>query len=74
MSDSERGGTPVGPVGSFDTEVVARGAPNDRPPNFRMVNGLLCPVRCFVCDPEEGRENWAPAAAAGKCAWCGWEE
>lgn len=25
--------------------------------------------RCFAC----GKENWAPAVASGRCAWCGYE-
>lgn len=46
----------------------------DRPPNFRGVNGKLYLIRCFACDPERGRENYAIAVADGKCAWCGWSE
>lgn len=45
----------------------------DRPPNFRL-NGKLYLVRCFVCDPERGRENYMAAVSAGVCAWCGWSE
>lgn len=46
---------------------------NDRPPNFW---GDIDPnkfflVRCYVCDPEYGRENYLPAVASGYCAWCG---
>ena len=46
----------------------------DRPPNFRDENGKLFLVRCFACDPERGRENWAMAVAGGTCSWCGWHE
>ena len=46
----------------------------ERSPNFRDKDGKLFLVRCFVCDPENGRENWLPGVASGKCAWCGWEE
>lgn len=47
----------------------------DRPPNFRSeTRGGLYLVRCFVCEPEHGRENYIPAVASGQCAWCGWEE
>ncbi len=46
----------------------------DRKPNFRY-KGKLFLVRCFVCgDKERGKENWAPAVAEGRCAWCGWNE
>jgi len=45
----------------------------DRRPNFRR-DGQLYLVRCFACEPEYGRENWAPAVASGTCAWCGWKE
>ena len=45
----------------------------DRHPNFREGDQLYL-VRCFACDPVRGRENYIPAAATGKCAWCGWEE
>lgn len=48
--------------------------PNDQPPNYRNDEGYLCIVRCFVCEPEHGRENWAPAVAQGYCSWCGWTE
>jgi hypothetical protein len=45
----------------------------DRPPNFRdPETGVLYLVRCFACEPNHGRENWAPAVATGTCAWCGW--
>jgi hypothetical protein len=47
---------------------------NDRTPNFRDEDGSLFLRRCFACDPEHGRENWAPAVASGQCAWCGWTE
>lgn len=48
--------------------------PNDRPPNFRGDNGKLYLVRCFVCEPNGGKENWSMAVATGRCEWCGWEE
>ena len=45
----------------------------DRIPNFRSDDdGSLFLVRCFACEPERGRENWAPEVASGRCAWCGW--
>lgn len=46
----------------------------DRPPNFRSEDGRLFLVRCFACDPDHGRENWALAVADGTCAFCGWKE
>ncbi len=46
----------------------------DWEPNFLGADGRFCLVRCFACDPEHGRENWAPAVASGECAWCGWPE
>ena len=46
---------------------------NNRPPNFRE-NGKFYLIRCYVCDPERGRENWALAVAAGQCAFCGWSD
>lgn len=46
----------------------------ERHPNFIGKNGKLYLVRCFVCDEDRGRENWAPAVASGQCAWCGWRE
>lgn len=45
----------------------------DRYPNFRN-DGRFYLVRCFVCEPKYGRENWAPTVADGLCAWCGWHE
>ena len=45
----------------------------DRLPNFRL-DGRLCLVRCYACNPQHGRENYAPAVAIGQCAWCGWAE
>lgn len=47
---------------------------NDRPPNFRNKNGELYLVRCFICEPSRGRENWAMAVSSGQCTWCGWRE
>lgn len=46
----------------------------DRGPNFRAGGTRLYLVRCYACDPEHGRENWAPAVASGTCAHCGWNE
>lgn len=43
----------------------------DRPPNFRE-EGYLFLVRCFACEPERGKENYAFAVSLGHCAWCGW--
>lgn len=34
---------------------------------YRAKDGSVCMIRCFEC----GRENWAPAVASGRCAWCG---
>ena len=39
----------------------------DKPPNFRGKDGNIYLVHCFVC----GKENYAPAVAMGRCAWCG---
>jgi len=52
----------------------ARMVNQDRPPNFRNEEGDLYLVRCFNCDEEHGRENWAIAVATGQCCWCGWKE
>jgi len=46
----------------------------DRPPNFKDKSGRLFLVRCFACESNRGRENWAPSVATGKCTWCGWQE
>jgi hypothetical protein len=46
----------------------------DRHPNFRDKSGKLFLVRCFACDPKNGRENYCMAVAAGTCSWCGWKE
>jgi hypothetical protein len=43
------------------------------PGNF-LANGKKYVVRCYSegCgDGPRGRENYLPAAASGKCAWCG---
>lgn len=34
---------------------------------FQVDDGMVYMVRCFEC----GKENWAPAVASGRCAWCG---
>jgi hypothetical protein len=46
----------------------------DQRANFRTESGQLYLVRCYACEPNGGRENWMPAVADGRCAWCGWEE
>lgn len=46
----------------------------DRDGNFRNADGKLYLIRCYVCEPEYGRENFGPAVASGKCVWCGWPE
>lgn len=46
----------------------------DRKPNFRDDKGRLYLVRCFACEPERGRENWAMAVSEGRCAFCGWKD
>ena len=53
---------------------MSRVVTNNRAPNFRSKEGNLFLVRCFNCDHKNGRENWGPAVASGRCAWCGWEE
>lgn len=42
-------------------------------PNF-VAHGKLYLVRCFACDAKNGKENYAPIVATGRCAWCGWPE
>lgn len=56
-----------------DKDKQALVSENDRYPNFRD-NGELFLVRCFACNPEIGKENYAPIVAKGICAWCGWKE
>jgi len=46
----------------------------DKGKNFRNEEGKLYLVRCYSCGGEHGKENYMPAVATGKCAWCGWEE
>ena len=46
----------------------------DRDANFRDDQGNLFLVRCFACEPQRGRENYAFSVASGVCAWCGWKE
>lgn len=36
---------------------------------FSGSDGRIYLVRCFKC----GKENWAPAVATGKCAWCAFD-
>ncbi len=38
--------------------------------NFRDDAGQLFLIRCPACFAE----NYMPAVATGKCAWCGWHE
>ena len=46
---------------------------NERAPNFRDEEGRLYLIRCFRCSPgDNGRENYGPAVATGRCVWCGW--
>jgi hypothetical protein len=44
---------------------------NFQVPNFFDDNGKFYLVRCFACDSEHGRENYAAAVSSGMCAWCG---
>lgn len=37
--------------------------------NFRDENGKPFLIRCPKCRME----NYAPAVATGKCAWCDWD-
>jgi hypothetical protein len=46
----------------------------DRGENFRGDDGRLYLIRCYVCDPTHGQENYITAVASGQCAWCGWKE
>jgi len=46
----------------------------NREPNFRGKDGKLYLVRCYLCEPKYGRENYLPIVATGQCAWCGWKE
>lgn len=43
----------------------------NRPPNFIGKNGKLFLIRCFICQPDYGRENYTMAVVSGRCAWCG---
>ena len=43
-------------------------------PNFRDEQGELYLVRCYACDSENGRENYAMLVSSGTCAWCGWKD
>lgn len=56
-------------------ETVRTGKPptQDRGENFRS-KGKLFLVRCYICDPKYGKENYAVMVASGQCAWCGWKE
>ncbi len=40
---------------------------NDGRANFRKNDQLY--LRCYVCDPKDGRENYLPIVATGQCAW-----
>lgn len=46
----------------------------DRHPNFRGDNGKLYLVKCFICDPKYGLENYVIAVSMGQCYKCGWKE
>lgn len=46
----------------------------DRPPNLRTQDGRFYLIRCYACDVNHGRENYALAVASGQCCWCGWQE
>jgi len=68
---------------TLNTEIKVQAVPPDasfqtaeqlREPNFRNSEGRLFLIRCFVCEPKFGRENYLPAVASGKCAFCGWKE
>ena len=50
------------------------GVVNDRRPNWRNTAGQLYLVRCFACDADHGRENYAMSVSSGECAWCGWSD
>lgn len=56
----------------MDKPLTIQEGPNK--PNFRDENGELNLVRCYVCDPKSGRENYAMSVSAGMCCWCGWHE
>jgi hypothetical protein len=43
----------------------------EHPANFEDKDGRLFLVRCMN-HPECGLENYLPAVADGRCAWCGW--
>lgn len=40
-------------------------------PNFKS-KGSLYLLRCYNCDPINGKENYSMAIPTGTCAWCGW--
>ena len=46
----------------------------DQGRNYRNEEGKLFLIRCYNCDPKDGRENCMPAVATGVCTWCGWPE
>ena len=46
---------------------------NYQEPNFFDENGKFYLVRCYECEPDEGRENYLIAVASGQCAWCAWK-
>lgn len=65
------------PTGTRENEDAFAAHPvtvQDRPPNFRGDDGSLYLIRCFVCAPATGKENWAVNVARGLCTWCGWSE
>ena len=50
----------------LEIETMKEAVSQDRPPNFRDEEGKLFLVRCFACNPEIGRENWALVVAEGQ--------
>jgi len=65
---------PVSPKPPAPPPASGTEKPNDRSPNFRDETGKLFLVRCFVCVPGYGRENYGPAVASGSCAWCNFSD
>jgi len=59
------GDLPGIPVGNDER----RGRMNIAAPNFADADGRVYLVRC----PECRRENYIPAVAIGRCAWCGYD-
>lgn len=57
----------------FKIDPISRDEQLKRRGNFEE-KGKLYLVRCYSCDPVNGRENYMGAVASGTCAWCGWSE